>query len=117
MPYGQRIRKIRSRTVEPVLGTLINFMGIRRVNARGIKQANKIMLMAAIAYNLQKYLRFQRKAVHSKAMAMVDSLDSTLLAIILRFANARKITWSLKIEIIKRLTKMLDSLVLEVRSC
>lgn len=92
-PYGQRIRKIRSRTVEPVLGTLINFMGMRRVNTRGIKQANKIMLMAAIAYNLKKYLRFQRKAVHRKAVAMVNSFDSTLSAILLQSVKARNITW------------------------
>jgi len=55
---GKRMMKFRQCTVEPVLGTLINFMAMRRVNTRGIDQANKCMLMAAIAYNLKKLLKF-----------------------------------------------------------
>lgn len=51
-------KKLRSATVEPVLGTLINFMGLRRIGSRGIKQANKYMLGAATAYNLKKWLRY-----------------------------------------------------------
>lgn len=39
--YAKRITKIRSKTVEPVLGTLVNFMNMRRINTRGIQQANK----------------------------------------------------------------------------
>ena len=39
--YGKRMGKIRSKTVEPVLGTLINFLNMKRANARGIEQANK----------------------------------------------------------------------------
>jgi hypothetical protein len=59
-PYAKRLMKIRMKTVEPVLGTLINFRGMKRVNSRGIAQANKHVLMAAIAYNLMKYLKFIR---------------------------------------------------------
>jgi transposase len=33
----EQIRKLRSSTVEPVLGTLVNFLAMRRVNTRGIK--------------------------------------------------------------------------------
>ncbi len=46
---AKRMKKLRSSTVEPVLGTLVNYLNMRRVNTRGIKQANKCMLMAAIA--------------------------------------------------------------------
>jgi transposase len=56
--YASRMRRLRSSTVEPVLGTLINFTGMRRIWTRGIKQANKFMLSAAIAYNLKKYIKF-----------------------------------------------------------
>lgn len=42
----------RQRTVEPVFGTLKEFMGLRKVNTIGIGQANKCMHLAAIAYNL-----------------------------------------------------------------
>lgn len=55
---GKRMMKLRQSTVEPVLGTLINFLGMKRVNTIGIKQAGKCMLMAALAYNLKKLLKY-----------------------------------------------------------
>ena len=57
-PYASKMKKLRQSTVEPVLGTLINFLAMRRVNTRGIKLANKCMLMAAIAYNIKKMMKF-----------------------------------------------------------
>lgn len=57
--YARKMKKLRQSTVEPVLGTLINFLAMKRVNTRGIKQANKCMIMAAIAYNLKKALNFK----------------------------------------------------------
>src|SRR5690606_29463797 len=56
--YTRFLTKRRSSTVEPVLGTLINHHNMKRVNSRGMPQANKHVLMAALAYNLKKYLRF-----------------------------------------------------------
>jgi len=66
-PYAKKIRKIRSSTVEPVLGTLINFMNMKRVNTRGINQATKHVLMAALCYNLKKYMKFQGRKAQIKA--------------------------------------------------
>jgi transposase len=57
--YARKMKKLRQSTVEPVLGTLINFLAMKRVNTRGIKQANKCMMMAAIAYNLKKMMKFK----------------------------------------------------------
>lgn len=57
--YAKTMKKLRQSTVEPVLGTLINFLGMKRINVRGIKLANKCMLMAAVAYNLKKMLKFK----------------------------------------------------------
>lgn len=57
-PYAKRMSKIRSKTVEPVLGTLINFMNMKRTNSRGISQANKHVILSALCYNLKKYLKF-----------------------------------------------------------
>lgn len=65
--YAKKISKIRSRTVEPVLGTLINFLNMKRVNTRGIHLANKHVLMAALTYNLKKYLKFSAKKSVIKA--------------------------------------------------
>ncbi|MFV0164630.1 transposase [Empedobacter falsenii] len=56
--YHRRLVKRRSATVEPVLGTLINFFNLKRINSRGMSQANKHVLMSSLSYNLKKYLRF-----------------------------------------------------------
>jgi hypothetical protein len=52
------MKKLRSSTVELVIGTLVNYLAMKRVNTRGLQHANKCMLMAAIAYNLKKLLKF-----------------------------------------------------------
>lgn len=56
--YHRSLVKRRSSTVEPVLGTLINFFNMKRINSRGMAQANKHVLMSSLSYNLKKYLRF-----------------------------------------------------------
>ena len=55
---GSYIKGKRQSTVEPVFGTLTQFMGLRKINTIGLKQANKCMHLSAIAYNLKKYLKF-----------------------------------------------------------
>ncbi|MFL1895938.1 transposase [Aquimarina sp. 2-A2] len=56
-----KYRGKRKSTVEPVFGTSTQFMGLRKTNTIVLKQANKVMHMAAIAYNLKKYLKFIKK--------------------------------------------------------
>lgn len=65
-----KIKKLRSSTVEPVLGTLVNYLSMRRVNTRGIKQANKCMLMAAVAYNLKKLMKWQEQKRKTAVLAL-----------------------------------------------
>ncbi|WP_457749599.1 IS1182 family transposase [Sulfurimonas sp.] len=67
---GRYMKRKRQSTVEPVFGTLTQFMGLRKINTIGIKQANKVMQMAAIAYNLKKYLKFIEKKVKSEAKSL-----------------------------------------------
>jgi transposase len=69
-PYAKRMKKLRQATVEPVLGTLINFMGLRRIWTRGLKAANKFMLGAAIAYNIKKWLNYKEQTRKTAVMAM-----------------------------------------------
>lgn len=59
--YAKKMVRVRSKTVEPVIGTLVNFTNMKRVNTRGIQNANKHVLMASLTYNLKKYLRFTFK--------------------------------------------------------
>jgi hypothetical protein len=43
---------------------------MRRINTRGMAQANKHVLMAALCYNLKKLMNFSRPKVKSIAAAM-----------------------------------------------
>jgi transposase len=58
---GQYYKRKRQSTVEPVIGVLTQFMAMRKVYTKGINNANKQFIMAAIAYNLKKYLKFEKK--------------------------------------------------------
>ena len=60
----------RQSTVEPVFGTLTQFLGMGKVNTLGLKQANKCMHLSAIAYNLKKYLKFIKNSPQSIAGAI-----------------------------------------------
>ena len=81
--YAKKMKKLRQATVEPVLGTLINFMGIRRIWTRGRKQANKFMLAAATAYNLKKWLNYQslsRKIVANTMKVAMERCCTLILS-------------------------------------
>jgi hypothetical protein len=62
---GRTMKSKRQSTVEPVFGTLTQFMGLRKVNTKGIRQAQKVMLLSAVAYNVKKYLKFTQKLAQS----------------------------------------------------
>jgi hypothetical protein len=68
--YHRRLVKRRSATVEPVLGTLINHHNMRRINSRGMAQARKHVLMAALTYNLKKYMKFAVRKALAQVMAL-----------------------------------------------
>ena len=74
---GRYLKAKRQSTVEPVFGTLTQFMGLRKINTIGIEQANKVMHLSAMAYNLKKYLKFITKTVKSNAK-VVSHLFSAL---------------------------------------
>jgi len=67
---GQKMRRKRSSTVEPVWGTLMNFMAAKRINARGLSAANKTLIMAAACYNLKKWMKFITTKAKSNAAVM-----------------------------------------------
>ncbi|MEW4925747.1 transposase, partial [Algibacter sp. 2305UL17-15] len=67
---GKYMKGKRQGTVEPVFGTLTQFLGMRKVNTLGLKQANKCMHLSAAAYNLKKYLKFIKNSPESIAGAV-----------------------------------------------
>jgi hypothetical protein len=76
--YAKKISRIRSRTVEPVLGTMINFLNMKRVNTRGMSSANKhpstmlrtSVLLSAMCYNLKKLMKFNRPKLEIVTQAL-----------------------------------------------
>ena len=96
-PQGRYMKGKRQSTVEPVFGTLTQFMGLRKINTIGIKQANKVMHLSAIAYNLKKYLKFEQKRVKSGAsqLALLAFVKSVFQDLFSACVNHRKLAYNL----------------------
>jgi len=90
---GKKAKAIRQSRVEPVFGTLTQFLGMRKINVRGIKGANKCMLMAATAYNLKKLLKFTQKPIKNKAKvrAFINYLKNEIYLPISLIISSEKI--------------------------
>jgi len=74
---GQQMKTLRSATVEPVLATLLCFVGMRKVYTKGIDLANKHVLMAATAYNIKKLLKFKTESSFA-AIAKIIANELTI---------------------------------------
>jgi len=83
---GRRMKSIRQSTVEPVFGTLIEHLGMRKMNTIGIRQSNKNMLLAAVAYNLKKYLSFDKKNINN-AVKEVKNCGLRIIRLIRTFLS------------------------------
>ncbi|MEM0544045.1 transposase, partial [Flavobacterium sp. j3] len=79
--YAKKMVRVRSKTVEPVIGTLVNFTNMKRVNTRGIQNANKHVLMASLTYNLKKYLRFvvKKPSILSQVLSFKQGMNTALI--------------------------------------
>ncbi|WPU99801.1 transposase [Mucilaginibacter sp. cycad4] len=77
-PKGKQMMSLRSSTVEPVFGSLINYTGLDRINAKGLKQANKCMLMAAAAYNIKKLLKRKLQPFITAPTSAIGSFKAAL---------------------------------------
>ena len=84
--YGRLMKKKRQSTVEPVWGTLTQFMGLRKINTIGIGQANKAVQMAACAYNLKKLVKFIKADMQIKAQSAQVFVKQLFLAFSRPFA-------------------------------
>ena len=92
---GRYMKGKRQGTVEPVFGTLTQFMGMRKINTIGIKQANKVMHLSAIAYNVKKYLKFIEKRSKSGVgqLAFKVFVKSVVRDLYLALPSHRKLTF------------------------
>ncbi|MFK8103336.1 MAG: IS1182 family transposase [Saprospiraceae bacterium] len=91
---GRYMKGKRQSTVEPVFGTLTQFMGMCKINTIGIKQANKVMHLSAIAYNLKKYLKFEQKRSNNGQgkLAFTQFVKSVVQDLFLVFLRHQKLT-------------------------
>ncbi|WP_421921297.1 transposase [Marinifilum sp.] len=79
--FGRYMKGKRQSKVEPVFGTLTQFMGLRKINTIGIAQANKVMHMSATAYNLKKLMKFMNKTAETmtnQAIVLFHSLKKCI---------------------------------------
>lgn len=67
---AKRLMKQRQSTAEPVIGTLVNYLGIKRVNTKGLAQANKCLTIAAVAYNLKKLMKHNTSRILTNVQAL-----------------------------------------------
>lgn len=85
---GKLMRRLRSATVEPVLGTLLNFRRMKKVYTKGRELAHKQLLMAAAAYNLKKLMNAM-----SLKKTMAAAKDAIFGKILTWSRFAEKICW------------------------
>ena len=85
----KQMKLLRQSTVEPVFGSLTQFYGLRKIGVLGKDGAHKVMLMAAIAFNLKKYLKKGgRKPSIGIFKTIMDAFQSCL-TIVLRQIRSR----------------------------
>jgi transposase len=75
---AKRLMKLRQSTVEPVIGTLVNYLGIKKVNSKGLNQANKCLTLAAVAYNLKKMLKHKSGSIEKAVKRRLRGLKLPL---------------------------------------
>jgi hypothetical protein len=51
------MKRLRQSTVDPVYGSLTHYYGLRKIGVLVKAGAHKVMLMAAIAFNLKRYMK------------------------------------------------------------
>jgi len=88
---GRYLKGKRQSTVEPVFGSLMGNMGMKKVRTIGLANANKIFLMTAVAYNLKKYIRFNINRANEKLEAAIKLFASSLKQYLLSLTHKIKI--------------------------
>jgi len=72
---AKKLMKKRQSTVEPVIGTLINYQGMKKVHTKGLEQATKCMTLSAVAYNIKKLMNHKSPLVQSAVQEMQQGLQ------------------------------------------
>ncbi|GEM_PF-5100651 len=73
-----KVGKVAERQGRAGAGCFLNYHNMKRINSRGMAQANKHVLMAALNYNLKKNLKFSPKPVLAMAVALSKVKEHSL---------------------------------------
>jgi len=76
--YARRMMRLRQSTVEPVIGSLVNYTGIGRVHTKGLALANKCITLAAIAYNLKKMVKNKGKSAQNRFAELTGLVNTCI---------------------------------------
>ena len=71
---GKRMRRLRQSTVEPVIGSITEYHGAKKTLTKGLKSASKHLILSAIAYNLKKLIRFNKKTAKTNYLEILEAL-------------------------------------------
>ncbi len=85
--YAKKLRKLRQSTGEPVIGTLVNTLAMKYIRTKGIVQANKHIIGAAIAYNIKKMMNWETKKQKIIAMVLPIPEKSNYMGVFPQFFN------------------------------
>jgi transposase len=108
--WGRQMKGLRQATVEPVLGTLTNFLGLRKINTLGLKLAHKGMLLAAAAYNLQKLMRYTQRRCQTALMALPRPEPRLAFILIFRQTGSARGKDGMKVRCYERVVQQLHRL-------
>ena len=86
---GKQMKKLRQSTVEPVFGSLTQYYGLNKIGVLGKAGAHKVMLMAAIAFNLKKYLKTGGKKPSRAYFKDITQAFEQALFVLLHLLNDR----------------------------
>jgi len=100
---GKRRMRLRSSTVEPVWGTLLNFRRLKKVYTKGNNLAGKQVLMAAATYNLMKFMNFKTLKTAANVMKNTAAdLKKTLVNVLNRICSLwKRICFELNLHTLK----------------
>ena len=76
---GQRSYGLRMQTIEPIFGTLQQHYSLRWINARGRSNAHKILLMAASALNLRKWVKKQIENGNNQSIFIIFRMRNAIV--------------------------------------
>lgn len=68
------LMKKRQSTVEPVIGTLVTYLGMKKVGCKGLAGVNKCLAIAAVAYNLKKMLKYGSRKILNQTQVLERNL-------------------------------------------